>query len=185
MLIAKLGGDILTDYELIQMCLSGNTNYFSDIVSRYKNLIYSMILKMINDNEEANDLAQEVFIKVYNNLHKYSPEYKLSTWIMRITQNHVIDYRRKKRHEFVSYEEVEYELSSSASAENTYLENEQKKVLEKAVDSLPEMYKTPIVLYHEKGFSYQEIADITKEPLSKVKNRIFRGRKILKESIKL
>ncbi|MCL2592890.1 MAG: sigma-70 family RNA polymerase sigma factor [Defluviitaleaceae bacterium] len=171
----------LTDFELIQLCLNGQTNYFSDIVDRYKNLIYSMVLKMINDKEEANDLAQEIFIKMYNNLHKYSPEYKLSTWIMRITQNHVIDFRRKKKQEHVCFEEVEFELSQEASAENAYLEKERLENIENAVDSLPDMYKTPIVLYHEKGYSYQEISDITNEPLSKVKNRIFRGRKMLKD----
>ena len=75
----------MEDYEIIQCCLQGKKEMFEELVSRYKNLVYSIILRMTNDPEEANDLAQEVFIKVYRNLDKYEPTYKFSTWIMRIT----------------------------------------------------------------------------------------------------
>lgn len=171
------------DYEVIQKCLKGEKDCFEELVSRYKNLVYSIILRMINDSEEANDLAQEVFIKVYKNLDKYYPDFKFSTWIMRITSNHVIDYRRKKKQDTVSMEDVEYELTTSLSPEEEYIKKEQKNTLDRIISDLPEMYKIPIVLYHQQGLSYQEIAEVTKEPLSKVKNRIFRGRKMLKESL--
>lgn len=173
----------LTDYELIQKCINEDNNYFSELVSRYKNLVYSIILRMINDREEANDLAQEVFIKVYKNLHKYYPDYKFSTWIMRITTNHVIDYRRKKKQDTVAIEDVEYELKSDGSPEETYIETEQREALNALLDSLPDMYRIPILLYHKEGLSYQEIADVIDEPLSKVKNRIFRGRRIMKDTL--
>lgn len=171
------------DYELIQYCLKGNQDAFTELVTRYKNLVYSVILRMINDHEEANDLAQEVFIKVYKNLDKYSPEFKFSTWIMRITTNLVIDYRRKKKQETVSIDDMDYELASADTPENSYLKKEQQKLVNSAIKSLPDMYRIPIVLYHQQGLSYQEIGDIIGEPLSKVKNRIFRGRKMLKESL--
>jgi RNA polymerase sigma-70 factor (ECF subfamily) len=170
-----------SDYELIQLCLNGDNSNFSLLVSRYKNLVYSIILRMINDNEEANDLAQEVFIKVYKNLDKYYPDFKFSTWVIRITTNHVIDYRRKKVKETVPMEDVEYELSSNESPEDAYINKEEKQKINNILNTLPDMYKIPIVLYHQQGLSYQEIADIIQEPLSKVKNRIFRGRKMLKE----
>lgn len=173
----------LSDYEIIKLCVNGDKEIFSELVNRYKNLVYSIILRMITDSEEANDLAQEVFVKVYKNLDKYYPDYKFSTWIIRITTNHVIDYRRKKKQETVSFEEVDYEISSGESPEEAYLKKEQKQGLEELVGSLPEMYKVPIMLYHQQGLSYQEIADVTDEPLSKVKNRIFRGRKMLKDSL--
>ncbi len=171
----------LDDFELINKILSGDNDAFSEIVTRYKNLVYSVILRMINDYEEANDISQEVFIKVYKNLAKYQPEYKFSTWIMRITTNHVIDYLRKRKQETVNIEDVDYELSSSSNPEREYLEKEQSEIFAKAIGKLPEMYKLPIVLYHIKRFSYQEIADMLNIPLSKVKNRIFRGRRLLKE----
>jgi len=173
----------ISDYELIQMCLNEDINYFQELVSRYKNLVYSVTLRMVNDADEADDLAQEVFIKVYKNLHKYTPEFKVSTWLIRITTNHIIDYRRKKRPQSVPIEDVEFELTSEESPESLYIAKEQKERLNALLDSLPDMYKIPIILYHKEGLSYQEIAEIIKEPLSKVKNRIFRGRKMLKDSI--
>ena len=89
---------------------NGEKRYFSEIITRHKNLVYSVVLRMVNNQDDANDLAQEVFIKVYKNLDKYFPDFKFSTWIVKITTNHVIDYRRKKKYETVSMEEVEYKL---------------------------------------------------------------------------
>ena len=146
------------DYELIKLVMSGDQNAFAQLVNRYKNLVYSVVLRMVNNTEEANDLAQEIFIKLYKNLDKYQPEYKFSTWLIRISTNHIIDYRRKRKKEEI-------------------------KQLECAIKTLPDLYKIPIVLYHQQGLRYQEIADTIGEPLSKVKNRIFRGRKMLKESL--
>ena len=176
---------VYTDYEIIQECLKGNRNLFSELVMRYKNLVYSVILRMVNDREEANDLAQDVFIKVYKNLDKYYPDYKFSTWVIRIATNHVIDYRRKKKQETVPIEDVEFSLSTAESPESVYIRKESKKELKKIVGDLPDMYKIPIILFHEQGLSYQEISDIINEPLSKVKNRIFRGRRMLKNQISL
>ena len=173
----------MDDYTLLKKCLEGDNYYFSEIVNRYKNLVYSIILRMINNNDEANDLAQDVFLKIYKNLDKYYPDYKLSTWIIRITSNHVIDYRRKKKQDSVSLDDVEYELASYDSPEQAYIDKEQSKTLNKVVSELPDIYRIPIVLYHQQGLSYQEISDITQEPLSKVKNRIFRGRRMLKDAL--
>ena len=108
---------------------------------------------------------------------------KFSTWIVKITTNHVIDYRRKKKYETVSMEEVEYKLISQSSPEQDCLEKEERLALNELLNNLPDIYKVPIVLYHQQGLSYQEISEAINEPLSKVKNRIFRGRKILKEEL--
>ncbi len=175
-----IDADKLSDDDIIKRCINGEEEFFETLISRYKNLVYSIILKMINDAEEANDLAQEVFIKVYRNLDKYSNEFKLSTWITRITTNHIIDYRRKKKCETVPIDDVVYDTGTNDSPESEYIKKEQKLNLERLVGELPEMYKIPIVLYHQKGLTYQEIADVTNQSLSKVKNRIFRGRKLLK-----
>ncbi len=182
----------MTDFELINQIIKQDKQLFTELVSRYKNLIFSVIMRMVNDKEEANDLAQEVFIKVYKNLDKYSPEYKFSTWVMRIATNHVIDYRRKKKQEYIPLDEVLYESSESLdksipvdelSPEIVFFKKEDNKRLKEVVDDLPDMYKIPIVLFHEKGLSYQEISDVVEEPLSKIKNRIFRGRKMLKDAL--
>ncbi|MDR1531243.1 MAG: sigma-70 family RNA polymerase sigma factor [Clostridiales bacterium] len=173
----------LTDFEIITRCLNEDKDYFEELVNRYKNLVYSIILRMTTDNEEANDLAQEVFIKLYKNLDKYYPDYKFSTWAIRITTNHVIDHRRKKHQETASLEDAENEIYEGDSPEITAIRQEEHDQVNEAVGNLPDMYKIPILLYHHQGLSYQEISDVIEEPLSKVKNRIFRGRKMLKESL--
>jgi len=174
----------MTDYELIRACLEINNGYFTELVERYKNLVYSIILRMQNDREEANDLAQEVFIKVYKNLAKYYPDYKFSTWIMRITTNHVIDYNRSKKQAYVPIEEVSLDVPGGGDLpEDKLLKKEQTHRLTAALNGLPDMYKVPIVLYHQQGMSYQEISSAICEPLSKVKNRIFRGRQMLKDML--
>ena len=175
----------MTDIELVQTCLSGDQECFSELVERYKNLVYSVILRKTKDNEEANDLAQDVFLKVYKNLRSYSPEFRFSTWVIRITTNHIIDQYRKKRQETVPIDEHLQEIEATGaedSPETLYIKREQTRRISKIVEDLPEMYKIPIVMYHQQGLSYQEISNIIDEPLSKVKNRIFRGRKLLKES---
>lgn len=173
----------MTDYEVITACLGGDKQIFSELVSRYKNLVYSVVLRMVNDREEANDLAQDVFLKIYSNLDKYYPDYKFSTWVIRITTNHVIDYRRRHKAEVVPLEEIEYDAASDDNPENSLIAKERISKINNAVRELPDMYKVPIVLYHQQGLSYQEISDITQEPLSKVKNRIFRGRKLLRDML--
>jgi len=175
--------DTRTDIELIDQCLAGDQDCFEELVNRYKNLVYSIILRQTRNSEEANDLAQDIFLKVYKNLASYTSEFKFSTWIMRITSNHIIDQHRKKKMETVSYEVYTAEggaIGTTASPEAAYIRREQTERINKIITGLPEIYKVPVVLYHQHGLSYQEISEKIGEPISKIKNRIFRGRKLLK-----
>jgi len=172
----------MTDLQLIEEVLAGKQEAFAELVSRYKNLVFSIIMRMTKDSEEANDLAQEVFLKMYKNLASYSPEFKFSTWTMRITTNHVIDFHRKRKQETVPLEAAAVVATDpDSSPEAALLRREETERIQNIVNQLPAMYKLPIVMYHQKNMSYQEISDKIGEPLSKVKNRIFRGRKLLKE----
>lgn len=173
----------LSDYEAVRSCLDGNVNDFAILVDRYKALVYSVISRMTNDSSEYDDIAQDVFIRLYKNLDKYSPDYKFATWVIRVTTNHIIDLRRKKHIESVSADDAELPLTSGRSAEDDYIRGESAAELNALVDSLPEMYRLPIVLYHRHGMSYTDIAESLQLSLSKVKNRIFRGRKLLKEAL--
>jgi len=176
--------DTRTDMELIESCLTGDQECFTELINRYKNLVFSIILRMTKDNDEASDLAQDVFLKIYKNLASYTSAFRFSTWVMRITSNHVIDHHRKKRLDTISLEahmaDTGFSGGTVASPEAIYVQREQTERINKIVSGLPDMYKIPVVLYHQEGLSYQEISDRTGEPLSKVKNRIFRGRKLLK-----
>ena len=129
----------MTDLELIEACLTGDQECFSELVTRYKNLVYSVILRMTKDNEEANDLAQDVFLKIYKNLRSYSPEYRFSTWVIRISTNHVIDQHRKKRQETVPLDNCMHEIGPSNaedSPETIYLRREQTLRINKIVADL-------------------------------------------------
>lgn len=173
----------MTDNEIVQSVLKGNKDDFEEIIKRYKNLVFAVIHRMTSDTDEANDTAQDVFIKIYKNLDKYSSDYKFATWVIKITTNHIIDMRRRKKQETVPIENVDYELKGGSSPEESYIEAERSRELFRLIDELPEIYREPLLLYHKEGLSYNEIADKTEESLSKVKNRIFRGRKMLKESL--
>ncbi|NLY43700.1 MAG: sigma-70 family RNA polymerase sigma factor [Clostridiaceae bacterium] len=173
----------LTDYEIIRQCLKGNKDAFAEIVTRYKKLVYTIVLRMINDKEEANDVAQEVFIKLYRSLDRYDPRYKFSTWAVKITSNYCLDILRKKKVETTSVDDMIYEPGHNDSPESAYLKLEQKKRIEEAINSLPDKYKLPIILFHQHGYSYEEICEILDEPLSIVKNRLHRARHMLREKL--
>ena len=144
-----------TDLELINTCIAGDEGCFEELVNRYKNLVYSIIIRQTNNRDDANDIAQDVFLKVYRNLNRYTPEFKFSTWVMRITTNHVIDFHRKRKQETVPFEDSVAVMAADPedSPEAALLRREEKKRIQKIVDELPKMYRLPIVMYHEQGMS--------------------------------
>jgi RNA polymerase sigma-70 factor, ECF subfamily len=172
-----------SDQELVEEILQGHGNLFSEIVCRYKKAVYSLCYRMINNKEDAEDLAQEVFIKVYNHLGQYNPEYKFSTWILKIAHNTTIDTLRKKKMEVVPYDEKIALNQEAVSAENMYFHQFNKTLIEKAIQELPSDYREVILLYHHNGLNYNEIAETIGIPLSKVKNRLHRARNLLKVSL--
>ena len=172
----------VSDHDIVLSCLNGNKDDFAVLVERYKKLVFSILSKMTCDPNEYADIAQDIFIKVYKNLGRYDPKYCFSTWIIKITVNHVIDMRRKKRIEALPIETEENHTGTQRSAEDEYMAGEKIRLLDRLINSLPEIYRIPIVLYHKHNMSYNNIADSLGIPLSKVKNRIFRARKLLKES---
>jgi RNA polymerase sigma-70 factor (ECF subfamily) len=173
----------LTDYEIIQLCLKGNQDAFAEIVNRYKKLVYTVVYRMINDKEDASDIAQEVFIKLYRTLDKYNPEYKFSTWAVKITTNLCLDILRKKKIETTSVDEMIYEPGHGEDPETAYLKVERTVQIEEAINSLPEKYRLPIILFHQHGLSYDEICKVLNEPLSIVKNRLHRARHMLRDKL--
>ena len=172
-----------TDYELVEECLEGCTESFSQLVSRYRKLVYSVVCRFSRDNEEAEDLSQEVFIKIFRSLGTYNPQFRFSTWTVKVATSICLDFARKKKLNFVSIDEYENTVENPNSPEDIFLKKERALFVRSAIESLPEIYRTPIVLYHHKGMSYKEIAEALNKPVSIVKNRIFRARLTLKESL--
>jgi RNA polymerase sigma-70 factor, ECF subfamily len=178
------------DAELVVRALSGREDGFEELVRRYQRPIVAYVYRMVGDYDTALDLAQEVFIKVYNSLGRYRPEYKFSTWIYRIAHNASIDHLRRAGH--VRTEEMEIEgeggstfekpiASKAPSPEQETERGERRAEIEEVVRQLAPAYRELIVLRHSHDLSYDEIAEVTGLPLGTVKNRIFRAREAMRE----
>lgn len=175
------------DRELVETALKGDKGAFEALVIRYQSGIINYIYRMILDMDEAMDLAQEVFIKAYFSLNTYNPRYSFSTWIYKIASNMTIDYLRKKKRKNLNTEslhnkskELEIPDHSMSPVKNLDREIFYKK-LEDALNQLPESLREFIILRDINELSYSEIAEIKNLPLGTVKNKIFRGREILRK----
>lgn len=177
-----------TDGELIANAINGRADGFEELVRRYQRPITSYIFRMVGNYESALDVTQEVFIKVYNSLTKYSPEYKFSTWLYRIAHNAAVDHLRRNSVNFQSLEtensEGTFELqieSRGATPEQEHERSEWRSEIESVVSCLPPAYRDLILLRHARDLSYDEIAAVTGLPLGTVKNRLFRAREMMRE----
>ena len=173
----------LTDYEIIQKFLSGQQDYFEELVTRYKRLIFSVVYNMTNDKEEVSDISQEVFLRIYKALDRYNPEYKFSTWAVRIARNLCLDIHRKKKVDSAPIEEIEDFSDGVDTPEASYIQKERSERIRRAIQELPEKYRTPIILFHQNGLSYEEMTKVLDQPMTIIKNRLYRARLLLREAL--
>ena len=178
------------DCDLVSRALRGREDDFEELVRRYQRPIAAYVYRMIGDYEAALDLSQEVFIKVYNSLRSYRPEFKFSTWIYRIAHNAAIDYLRRQqggRGAFALTGEFDGEQreipieSSRLSPEQEYAGKERREEIEHVIRQLPAAYRELVVLRHSHDMSYEEIVEVTGLPLGTVKNRLFRAREVMRQ----
>lgn len=165
----------------IKRAQEGDMEAFSCLVSEYKRLVFNLCLRMLGDRDEADDASQEAFIKIYKGLKSYNGQNKFTTWALKIASNTCIDFIRKRKVQMVPIED--YELAGESSPEKSYINQETKKDIENAVKSLPEKYRIMIVYYHFMNLSYQEICGILGEPMTIVKNRLYRARLMLRDNL--
>jgi len=167
------------DSWYVERVLKGDTQYFSYFVEKYKDIVYSIAFKVLRNREDAEEMAQESFIKAFKSLHTFKGEAKFSTWLYRITYNNCISEVRKKKIKFVSADDVQ--ISDEPEELNLYgipAENRAKYV-KAALEKLPEDEYTLILLYYFDDKSIEEIGEITKMTESNVKVKLFRSRKKL------
>ncbi len=173
----------MEDKEVVKKCLDGDTSCFSYLVTNYKNLVYSIALRFMKDPHAAEDITQDVFLKAYRKLSLYDTNMKFSAWIGRITHNTCIDcIRRNKNYLLANNEEQVFE-DCGETPDELVIRKEKKQWIEEQIRLLEPGYKTPLLLFHQGGLSYEEIARSMNVPLSIVKNRIYRARKMLKEKM--
>lgn len=178
----------LTDGELIEKAIGGREDGFEELVRRYQRPITAYVYRMLNNYDASLDVTQEVFIKVYNSLSRYSSEYKFSTWLYRIAHNAAIDFMRKNsvRQQSLETENADgaYQLqieSPNPTPEQEREQSEWRREIESVVKCLPTVYRELIALRHGQELSYDEIAEITNLPLGTVKNRLFRAREMMRD----
>lgn len=182
----------MDDRTLVTRILAGERELFSDLVKRYEKRVVNYVYRITHRYEEAHDLAQEIFVKVYMALDRYDPKFQFSTWIFRIAQNSAIDVLRKKSVPEVSLttstddEPKNREREFAAPGVSPYRDLRNKQLsaaIDRAVEKLPADYRELIQLRHFGELSYEEIAAMKKLPLGTVKNKLFRARNLLKDEL--
>lgn len=192
---SRVAEENLSDHALIEATKQGDESAFAEIVHRYRNPIVNYLYRFLNDYEEAIDLAQETFVRVYFAIDRYHTGFAFSTYIYRIATNLAIsELRKRKRRRLLSLtglfqsdadDATEYQPRDERQLQDASLvEDEQSKTIARAIAALPEKYRVPIILRDVEGRSYEEIAEIMELGLGTTKSRISRGRGLLKEKLK-
>ena len=182
----------LDDRALVSRILGGDRDRFTELVKRYEKRVINYVYRITHRYEDAHDLTQEIFVKVFLALDRYDPKYQFSTWLFRIAQNSAIDALRKKAIAEVPLARPtddepsgkEREFADGGVSPYRALKNKQlSAAIDDAVGKLPADYRELIQLRHFAELSYEEIASMKKLPLGTVKNKLFRARNLLKEAL--
>jgi len=178
------------DYELvIRATKKKDQQAFAKLMDKYKDSIYYMLLKMVNNNDDAEDLTLEAFGKAFNRLHQYTPNFAFSTWLFKIATNNCIDFLRKKKKNVMSIDnripnndgdDFMFEIKSEGMTPEQLAMNDQKiQLMRQYVKKLKPRYEVLVEMRYFKEMSYDEISDELKLPLGTVKAQLFRAREFL------
>ncbi len=182
----------IVDKKLVTGAKNGDKQAFTELINLYKDKIYNHVYRIIGNIQEAEDITQETFLKVYANIDKYDEQYKFSTWIYRIATNLCIDRIRRKKADFSLDNKWEEEdgmdwynklAAPDMTPEEEVISTEQHKQVEQAILSLPPKYRVVMNLRYIQDFSIQEISKIVNLSVATVKTRLFRGRESLRKQL--
>ncbi|MFM1744881.1 MAG: hypothetical protein RLZZ630_818 [Bacteroidota bacterium] len=193
--IQHLSDKAIKDYQLVRKAADeGDQKAYAELMSRYKDSIYYMLLKMVNNRDDAEDLTIEAFGKAFRNIRQYTPDYAFSTWLFKIATNNCIDFIRKKRKQMLSIDrgfenedgqDVSLEIKSDGPAPDDVMMKKQKVMMMKdVVDKLKPRYRRLVEMRYYQELSYEEIAVELDLPLGTVKAQLFRAREFLYQIIK-
>lgn len=180
--------DFMTDSELVQGLINRNEETFRLLVEKYQRLVFNACFHLIRQQEDAEDIAQDVFIEIYESIHLFRNESKLSTWLYRIAINKSLNHIRKYKWKstvqsienfFLSGDKntkLEIEDQNALDAPGTLDYKERTRVLKNAIDSLPENQKIAFTLCKYDDLSYQEISEVMNLSLSSVESLIHRAK---------
>lgn len=180
--------------KLIKKIKKGDRDAFAELVELYKDKVYQVSYRMLGNAQEAEDVAQETFLRVYANLSSYDPSYKFSTWIYRIATNLSIDQLRKRKQVYSLDKQVEGTegldwhdrlADPGPNPEQKILTGELQGQVQEAIQGLTPKYRSILILRYLEDLSLNEISEVLKLPVSTIKTRIHRGREALKKKLSL
>ncbi len=176
----------MTDEEIIGRVRGGETRLFGELVRRYQDPVYGMAARLVSGPDDAQDVAQEVFLRAYRGLEGFKGEAKFSTWLYRVTYNLCMDWLRRSARpdrRATGIEKAGSIPDGRVSLEGSLVDREQKEDVRRALDALQEKYRTVLVLLYYQDMSYEQIAAILDVPLKTVETRLYRARKMLRERL--
>jgi len=175
------------DYMLVKKATDGDQKAYAELLDRYRDAIYYMLLKMVNNASDAEDLTIEAFGKAFKNINQYAPNYAFSTWLFKIATNNCIDFIRKKKASHVSldHSNEEHERATKdvqapiPDPEETLINDQKMRLMRSLVSKLKPRYRKLIELRYFSELSYEEIAEELELPIGTVKAQLFRARELL------
>ena len=172
--------------EWVHAALEGDQDAFAELVHTYQDAVFNLCYRMLSDRGEAEDAAQEAFLRAYLNLQRYDPARSFKTWLLTIASNHCIDRIRRRRLTWLSIDDPLPNLSLSSDEpepESASIMREQSQAIQAVLGELSPDYRAAVVLRYWYDYSYTEIADILDTTESAIKSRLFRARQILSEKL--
>jgi RNA polymerase sigma-70 factor, ECF subfamily len=174
----------MTDEQIIDRVRAGQDRLFGELVHRYQDPVFAMALRMVGGAHDAEDIAQEAFLRVHRGLEGFRGNAKFSTWLYRITSNLCTDWLRKHRRRRTAALDEAGELADiGAATEQGLLDQEERRRLREALDGLQERYRGVVVLHYWQGMPYQQIAEVMGIPVKTVETRLYRARRLLRERL--
>lgn len=194
--VSRLSPKAQHDYKLVRKAVDDQDQAaYAELMERYRESIYYMLLKMVNNSDDAEDLTIEAFGKAFNRLKQYQPNYAFSTWMFKIASNNCIDFIRKERKKRTMSidtgmrnedgENMTYDIEADGrDPEEEMMRNQRMKAMRQVVDKLKPRYKQLVILRYFKEYSYDEISKELDLPLGTVKAQLFRARDFLSTLMK-
>jgi RNA polymerase sigma-70 factor (ECF subfamily) len=177
----SVGRARLADNELVERAQEGDVRSYEELVKRYERLVGRVIYPYAGRDAAVEDLVQETFLRAYDRLGTFNPEYRFKTWLLAIANNLGIDTLRRRR-DVVEFN-PELHAPTTGGPEASAVESERARSVRDAVLTLPETYSVPLVLRYAEGLTYAEIAEVLDVTIPALKSRLFRARNMLAEKL--
>lgn len=174
----------MTDEQLIDRIRQGESEAYRVLIERHKNYIYTLVYRMVGHRETAEDLTQEVFVKLFRSLSHFRGDAKFTTWLYRTTANLVTDFRRsqkRKPYEALLDKMKGWLSDSREQPEEAVLLKDDQQQMQQLLMQLPDKYRLVVYLYHYKQLSYQEMSEVSGLPVKTIETRLYRAKAMLKD----